>query len=276
MDFIQKNIRLIILFGILYILTIIILLYFIWNPNKDELPEFASYTEITQSQVDKKVMKQYMDNLILAYSTYDIDYLFDICEDNFLKQEIGDIKAYQKYLEEEGMFTTDIHVNSVTKYVEGTNVVYAFNVSFQGIEKRINIIETYGENIQITYGEYYSKKDIEKKVESGDVQYNIKKIYRNINSLEMILEISNGSSEDVFIPCENSTNVRLILENNNVLVLNNIKTYGEDKVLSAGNTIEKKLIFNISLDKQTEIQKLELLNIKIGEKNQKISIDFGV
>lgn len=276
MDFVKENLKAVILFGILYIIAMIIILSLIWSSNKEALPDFVKYSKITDASIDKKVIKQYMDELILAYSTQDIEYLYNISDESFLKEKIGDKKKYEEYLIAEGMFTTNIKVQSVTKYLDKTNVVYVFNVLFKDKQKQINIIEEYGEKFHITYGEYYSLSNIKKTIVIDSVEFSINKAYRNINSLEIMLNISNKGQKEVLLQIEKGGNVQLVLEDNTILLLENAQVQEEDRILSPNNSIEKKLIFKIPLDKQTKVKNIRLFNIKIGEDIKDIPIEIAI
>lgn len=270
-DIIQENLKYIVVFGIIYVITTIIILTIIWMPEK-EAPEHAKYIEVNDKEVDAKASKLYIDKLIEMYEFKDSGSLYRVLDRSYkeyTRQYTQDIKK-----EVEKLDVTKIKVESVEKHYIKNTVIYSSEISFGKDKRSINIIENYPGDFTYTLGTFYKYIYKSKNYSKDGVGFFIKNIYQDLKYLEINLEVYNNSKESIIVKMESPTDVMLVLNDGKTISMNNLSIAKKDEMIKVGSKLKKQLIFNIPIGVQGQIEKIKFNNIIIN--NSQKALEFKI
>ncbi len=272
-NFVQENMKIIVVFGIIYLIIIIAILSFIWSPDK-KAPEFANYTMVGSEGSDKLAVKKYTDEIVEGYQLKDSTFLYEKTADGYwnytgeTSQEL--IKQMNK------LDTENVKIGSAKKYISGNTNVYVLDISFGSETKKLNLIEDYPGNYKYSLGTFYKYITNSKNNEINSVGYFVKSIYQDMNYIELNLEIYNNNKESVSVKMQSPSDVELNLSDGKSISVSNTSVSSGDEEIKSGSKMNKKILFNMPLEQQAKIESISLnsvyINKILGNVNFKIEL----
>lgn len=267
MEFIEKNPKIVAMFSVIYIIVVIVILSLIWKDDK-KIPNEFSYTNISEEQADIIGHKKYVEELIEAFQLEDMDILLGKLSSNY-KEYVGEYEFNDLVLKQ------NIKVNEVKKYTDRTTNIYSANISFGDKTRQINIVENYPNSYEYTFDDFYSYKKINTKYSSSGIEIDINSAYRQINQLELNVLLKNNSEGILKFNMSQSSNVQAVLDDGKVIYISNVSN-DNDSELKTNTSSNKKLVFNMSLDTQSQIVKIRFLNVDVNGTKKDIDIKLEV
>lgn len=241
-----------------YIIIMIIVLIFIWSPDKVE--PLAEYTPYNANERLSDMANYYSTDIVNALTYYDDSYISTIISDEYLKYK--NLTARELY--NDLRITRRYNLTNLNTYTVGDVVIYAMNLTSNGKTVKVSVIETEPYKYKLGFDGFYSYIENNKKYQNSGISIMLKSTYKNIDRVEYQLLITNESNTYVSFDFSTATNVYVITSSGNEYYLNNVESSHLLSNLKQGKFEQKNIIFNVPIGEQDDIESLVMLNVNIG------------
>lgn len=265
-DSLFENKKQLYIVGAVYLLVVIIMLIVIWKPSNKIENEIIKYSEYNQETKNRE-MANYYFNLILNN--------FDNVVDNNISD---DYLEYNKITSEELKSKYNIDKNAIidglTIYNFGDSIIYSSTVNYIGGSDVINIIESYPYEYNITFGNFISYTIPNDMYQSNGITFNINSVYSTKNYISYNISITNNKNEYVNIDFSDTSKIYLVTKDGQKHYLTNNSLESNNSNITKNGSMNKELVFTISLNVQGNVEKIIFQNSNIDGKNVDIEINL--
>ncbi len=262
-----------------FAVAFIFVLYFIWKPSSDNIKEDINIISNEDSYEDVQ-LNNYLNvlNRLLIATNY--DELFERIDSTWLDSNSYNKDTLYNYLIEQGIISNKVPVVKESIALSGTNGEYYYRFGIQNEKGNIRyvVINETTPNIYTISFEQNNISNMEGKtytyVEDG-ITYTLKVIASLENVAQYELTLSS-TREDV-VTFDLSTNQCLSIE------LKNGTKFNPSDITSTTNNVYKmtensqfsvKLTFNLSLEKQSEISKINFYQVSDSKGSKVVNVDL--
>lgn len=262
-----------------FAVAFIFVLYFIWKPSSDNIKEDINIISNEDSYEDVQ-LNNYLNvlNRLLIATNY--DELFERIDSTWLDSNSYNKDTLYNYLIEQGIISNKVPVVKESIALSGTNGEYYYRFGIQNEKGNIRyvVINETTPNIYTISFEQNNISSMEGKtytyVEDG-ITYTLKVIASLENVAQYELTLSS-TREDV-VTFDLSTNQCLSIE------LKNGTKFNPSDITSTTNNVYKmtensqfsvKLTFNLSLEKQSEISKINFYQVSDSKGSKVVNVDL--
>ena len=262
-----------------FAVAFIFVLYFIWKPSSDNIKEDINIISNEDSYEDVQ-LNNYLNvlNRLLIATNY--DELFERIDSTWLDSNSYNKDTLYNYLIEQGIISNKVPVVKESIALSGTNGEYYYRFGIQNEKGNIRyvVINETTPNIYTISFEQNNISNMEGKtytyVEDG-ITYTLKVIASLENVAQYELTLSS-TREDV-VTFDLSTNQCLSIE------LKNGTKFNPSDITSTTNNVYKmtensqfsvKLTFNLSLEKQSEISKINFYQVSDSKGSKIVNVDL--
>lgn len=262
-----------------FAVAFIFVLYFIWKPSSDNIKEDINIISNEDSYEDVQ-LNNYLNvlNRLLIATNY--DELFERIDSTWLDSNSYNKDTLYNYLIEQGIISNKVPVVKESIALSGTNGEYYYRFGIQNEKGNIRyvVINETTPNIYTISFEQNNISNMEGKtytyVEDG-ITYTLKVIASLENVAQYELTLSS-TREDV-VTFDLSTNQCLSIE------LKNGAKFNPSDITSTTNNVYKmtensqfsvKLTFNLSLEKQSEISKINFYQVSDSKGSKVVNVDL--
>lgn len=264
-----KN-RKILFYAILtYIVIMIVVLLFIWWPEKKWELE---YTKVNIQEKQKQLAQDYMDEIALMFITEDKEAIKGLVSDEYVNY-LGITKDdIIKSLDNDGYFSLYSQVRGMDIYTDGNTYVYSTNIYSNNNNRRMNIIETYPYEYDIVFDDFYDYKKANSTVTQEGIKLTITSVYRNLKYIEFEMKIENLNNTYARFDFNSSNCVQAVLEDANQYSAANLVSTGAYTNINSNETITKKFVFEIPAQLQNGIEYIVFNNVKLEFSQMNIKV----
>lgn len=262
-----------------FAVAFIFVLYFIWKPSSDNIKEDINIISNEDSYEDVQ-LNNYLNvlNRLLIATNY--NELFERIDSTWLDSNSYNKDTLYNYLIEQGIISNKVPVVKESIALSGTNGEYYYRFGIQNEKGNIRyvVINETTPNIYTISFEQNNISNMEGKtytyVEDG-ITYTLKVIASLENVAQYELTLSS-TREDV-VTFDLSTNQCLSIE------LKNGTKFNPSDITSTTNNVYKmtensqfsvKLTFNLSLEKQSEISKINFYQVSDSKGSKVVNVDL--
>lgn len=262
-----------------FAVAFIFVLYFIWKPSSDNIKEDINIISNEDSYEDVQ-LNNYLNvlNRLLIATNY--DELFERIDSTWLDSNSYNKDTLYNYLIEQGIISNKVPVVKESIALSGTNGEYYYRFGIQNEKGNIRyvVINEATPNVYTISFEQNNISNMEGKtytyVEDG-ITYTLKVIASLENVAQYELTLSS-TREDV-VTFDLSTNQCLSIE------LKNGAKFNPSDITSTTNNVYKmtensqfsvKLTFNLSLEKQSEISKINFYQVSDSKGSKVVNVDL--
>lgn len=262
-----------------FAVAFIFVLYFIWKPSSDNIKEDINIISNEDSYEDVQ-LNNYLNvlNRLLIATNY--DELFERIDSTWLDSNSYNKDTLYNYLIEQGIISNKVPVVKESIALSGTNGEYYYRFGIQNEKGNIRyvVINETTPNIYTISFEQNNISNMEGKtytyVEDG-ITYTLKVIASLENVAQYELTLSS-TREDV-VTFDLSTNQCLSIE------LKNGAKFNPSDITSTTNNVYKmtensqfsvKLTFNLNLEKQSEISKINFYQVSDSKGSKIVNVDL--
>ena len=262
-----------------FAVAFIFVLYFIWKPSSDNIKEDINIISNEDSYEDVQ-LNNYLNvlNRLLIATNY--NELFERIDSTWLDSNSYNKDTLYNYLIEQGIISNKVPVVKESIALSGTNGEYYYRFGIQNEKGNIRyvVINETTPNIYTISFEQNNISNMEGKtytyVEDG-ITYTLNVIASLENVAQYELTLSS-TREDV-VTFDLSTNQCLSIE------LKNGTKFNPSDITSTTNNVYKmtensqfsvKLTFNLSLEKQSEISKINFYQVSDSKGSKVVNVDL--
>ena len=262
-----------------FAVAFIFVLYFIWKPSSDNIKEDINIISNEDSYEDVQ-LNNYLNvlNRLLIATNY--NELFERIDSTWLDSNSYNKDTLYNYLIEQGIISNKVPVVKESIALSGTNGEYYYRFGIQNEKGNIRyvVINETTPNIYTISFEQNNISNMEGKtytyVEDG-ITYTLKVIASLENVAQYELTLSS-TREDV-VTFDLSTNQCLSIE------LKNGTKFNPSDITSTTNNVYKmtensqfsvKLTFNLNLEKQSEISKINFYQVSDSKGSKIVNVDL--
>lgn len=262
------------IFTILFVIAVIIIIFIIWFPKKDN--ELSKYKELSILEIDEIASKQYGNTLLYQFYSQDIENLREKISSDYLEYNGISKNQYESWLNENKMLTANIKFNNTTKYTYKNINIYAIDAIFDGNTRKVNIIETYPEKWYYTFDtfiEFHKKAIIEEKENYGAI---VNSIYQDINYIDFNCSVFINEKSNYDVNLTRSDSVKLIMKDGSSFVMATNNYTSEYTIINGKKYYNIKCLFNVPIDYQSEIERMIFYTFEINNDTEIIEIDLNL
>jgi len=271
LEILSENKKIII---ILFIAAILIIIGVIWIPKKDI--ELSHYTEISRTERDKMVIKQYGDELKFALFSNDVDFLNSNVVDSYLVFNHINKTDYYNWLVNNNIITTNVKFGQTTKYEYDMQNIYSIEATLNGDSQRINIIEEYPERWKYSFGTFINYTNDEIKKQYDEYGVTIDSIYQDINYIKLNISLNVAKKDGKYLDISKSDSIKLVTNNTTSIIMATNDYTSETNIINGREYVTIECIFNISISDQDNIETIKIDAFKINNEEKNIKIDLNL
>lgn len=251
----------------------IIIVYLVFF-NKEHGKKFDRFKE---SQVDSQLSGQYITELIKALSTSNVEFVKSKVEKNYLTYLNISENDFNNYLIEQKLYTNNVKIIKTQKIKYNDIVIYRYTILFNGLEKQINIIETYPEKWVYTLDNFmnYQTQFIRNENNQGYGAI-INSIYQDINYIEFKCTVYVDESSEYELNTARSDSIKLLLEDGSSFIMATNNFSSEYSIIGGKKYFDIDCIFNIPIGSQDKIKSIVFNNFESGNTIEGLKIDLGL
>ena len=244
----------------------------------------SSFISLREGKINKYIPANYTRYALDNYAsqlpgllrTSNADNLFKRLNIDYVADNNIDDGNYKKFFLENNFIGNAIEVvSSNVLYQSGNLVVYRFEYKNYNEFKYINIIETRPFEYTISFNDYselYQLNDTYRG-NSEKVSYEVSLVNYDSNSVRYLIRLENLNPENLYINFNDLNTFTLIMATERV-PLNSVVAQNINEIVTNG-TVARELNFTLPKDKTIlDIQGISINNVKIGEKETSINIEF--
>ena len=251
MEFINENRK---IFTILFIIAIIIIIAILWFPEKDI--ELSHYNDLSSTEIDQKVSKQYGDELLYSFYSQNISSLIENISSEYLEYNGISNQNYENWLSENEYLTMNIKFNSTTKYEYENINIYSIDAIFNGNSRKVNIIETYPEQWYYTFDTFVFFRNNVLKNEKENYGAIINSIYQDLNYIEFDCSIYINMENYDTIDFTKSDSIKLVMNDGTSVIMATNNALVNELIKDNIEYFNTKCVFNIPINLQKEIDSI--------------------
>lgn len=270
MNVIQENKK---IFILLFIVAIIIIVCILWLPEKDI--ELSHYEVLTDTDVDERVSKQYGNDLLYMFYSQDNDALSAKVMPSFLEYLDISKSNYSNWLKANGFDTYSIKFGNTTKHSYDNINIYSISTIFDGVEKKINIIEKEPENWYYTIGTFVDFDSSVIKQEKYTCGVIVNSIYQDLEYVELdcSMYVDDNGYDTIDITDVDSVKLNLTDKSSFIMATNNVNS--DEFVLNNKKYVNFKCIFNIPIDYQDTISSIDFNGFYVDGEDVSINVNWN-
>lgn len=271
------------LIGILILLIVgIIAIIYIWffsNSNTESNADLGKYTLSDFKSKTYDIYSNEVKRLLLPQNTQQ---LYEKMQSSFLTSQNLNESNFKSYLEQNNLISKNIVFTSYS--VIEKNDIYVYRINYNVNDDNGNLIANKVVNV-IEEKPYSYTISFDQESVSLLESYNISRVVNNIRfdivclnssteSIKFKIVISNDNDKDVIVNFDNVSDVVLILDDNTFVKMAASVVSGDNETLTKGSSITKEAFFPIGLQDQGQIKSISFGNVKIGNVEEVITLDF--
>jgi hypothetical protein len=275
--------KLIIIFGIIYVIAIIIILVIIWRPKESSnYSKTFTYTKYAEDDVYNRYALKYADDISLKLVLQDYKYLYGKMDKKFIEDNKITEDNFNSYLRNNGYYANGITSERYPVITAGSVVIYPLRLKINNSYKDVNVIENSPSDYTISLGIDYTsvlssdQNKIKKEYKSNGITFTIESVKNTKTEITLKIGINNIDNNIIRLDLFKYGNIKLVAGNDN-------KQYDESIEVQASqfNTINKdgymesNIKFTIPVSVQTDIKSIIFSQVKIDDKNE-INIEVPI
>lgn len=281
----KKTFNLSIVFGVIYIILAIVVLFVIWYPKKQSDFNYKmKYSNVTDGEL--RCQNLYFSQILFYLKEKNSDELLKKLDKSFMENNNLNESNFKEFL----IKNNNIGQNPILK--EGSfskqsdNVyVYRFKYYLNGYQRYVNVVESYPYQFTISFEQdslpLINNSSNETTVKStvknnniDNINYELSKTTVRDNGVTYTLKITNNSDKNVEFNFDNITNVSVILSDGKIANLGAAVISSDDDILTPGSSLTKELFFAVSSQDQNKITKLRIQNVSIGDEKKTVILNI--
>ena len=203
-------------------------------------------------------------------------------QSSFLTSQNLNESNFKSYLEQNNLISKNIVFTSYS--VIEKNDIYVYRINYNVNDDNGNLIANKVVNV-IEDKPYSYTISFDQESVSLLESYNISRVVNNIRfdivclnstteSIKFKIVISNDNDKDVLVNFDNVSDVVLILNDNTFVKMAASVVSGDNETLTKGSSITKEAFFPIGLQDQGQIKSISFGNVRIGNVEEVITLDF--
>ncbi|MDD3303671.1 MAG: hypothetical protein PHP54_02000 [Clostridia bacterium] len=266
---------------ILIVIVSIISIFAIWGNNDKVDTSIVGLASYSVSDFKAKTYDIYSSEVKRLLMPQNTDQLFDKMESTFLASNSLNKGNFKKYLEDNKLIGKDIRFSGYTVIQNNDTYIYRIQYSLYENDKSIttkiiNVIEDKPYSYRLSFDQESISllKNLKLIRSYNDIKFDISCISSNTESIKFKIIIENNNKEDVKIDFDSVNNVVLVLNDNRMIKMAATVISSDEEILTNGSTITKEAYFAIGLEDQGKIKAINFGNVKIGNENKVITLNF--
>lgn len=275
-DINKKGFNFTILFIVAFVIISLIVLIVIWWPKSATTKnKIVSYVTMNgQEESLKKYLTEIKELLVIDNS----DKLYEKTNSDFLRQNALNKDNFKEFMNSKQYISKNpiLKGNSVSKQENGVYVYRVEYLTYGGLKKYVNIIETKPyeytlsfeqETLPITYNKINLNilDNVEYKATVSEIRD---------NSITYKLNITNNSDKTVKYNFDNIDNVYLVLTDNSVIKLAAAVMSSDEDILTPNGSLTKEFFFQLGTSYQENIKYLVIKSVEIGEETKEVIVNL--
>ena len=275
-DFFKKNEENAVSFitiAIVIIAIIAIVIIFIFNINDKEETRINRISKVNYAEV---VGQEYAAMLPNILSIRNSESLYEKMNESYVKKYNLTKDNIKSFLLENNMIGNDINVISYDSYSNDGVVVFRYYYKNYSNYRYVNVIETNPGIYTISFEQDLNNIDTTSRTYKGaleGIDFELRLIEKNEESVRFVLNVANNSNNDVFIDFNDINTFSLINNDGTQYKVSGIvaEDIGD---LHPKSTITRELFFSINSQDYKNCRGLQVLNIRINGENKALVIEF--
>lgn len=277
MELTKRNIALIIICFLLFLVISMLILIFIWKPPFIISNSFK-YIRYTEQEAQDKICKKYTEIVSRKIINKDLDWLYKNTAEEYLKNKEITREGFRMFLLKNELypFYNDIEAGKYNYYKNGDTTIYEVQFKINGKIKIINIIETSPDKFYISYGSQTFEEKTEKKIKGSlnGIEVEMNRTYKDKESEIYEVFLTNTLEQTVEFEFLDVTNIKLKDKEELNYNLNSDVSSAIDEPLYKGTKIKKEMTFLIPAASQPNIKYIVFYEVKINGENQTLKIEL--
>lgn len=259
--------------AIVIIAIIAIVIIFIFNINDKEETRINRISKVNYAEV---VGQEYATMLPNILSIRNSDSLYEKMNESYVKKYNLTKDNIKSFLLENNMIGNDINVISYDSYSNDGVVVFRYYYKNYSNYRYVNVIETNPGIYTISFEQDLNNIDTTSRTYKGaleGIDFELRLIEKNEESVRFVLNVANNSNNDVFIDFNDINTFSLINNDGTQYKVSGIvaEDIGD---LHPKSTITRELFFSINSQDYKNCRGLQVLNIRINGENKALVIEF--
>jgi hypothetical protein len=259
--------------AIVIIAIIAIVIIFIFNINDKEETRINRISKVNYAEV---VGQEYATMLPNILSIRNSDSLYEKMNESYVKKYNLTKDNIKSFLLENNMIGNDINVISYDSYSNDGVVVFRYYYKNYSNYRYVNVIETNPGIYTISFEQDLNNIDTTSRTYKGTLEgidFELRLIEKNEESVRFVLNVANNSNNDVFIDFNDINTFSLINNDGTQYKVSGIvaEDIGD---LHPKSTITRELFFSINSQDYKNCRGLQVLNIRINGENKALVIEF--
>lgn len=263
----KKNFKIL---ATIYILVVIILLVWIWWPEKTfEVAKYEPYNETTKN----KEMVEYYVRLLEEIKQYnDVSTLEYYFSNKYLEYNDTTLASVMYTLKSTPV---SYKLDTYDVYKNEDKNIYSVSIPSDDGSLQVNFVEgSYPYNFYITYGTFVDYSEFAYYGNISKAEIKITSTYQDLNYIEYKLLIKNEDYDKLVLNFINSNNTYLTLNDGTNVKLNLVKSTQDKLTVEKESTVMATLVFDVGISKQSEISTLSINKIMGDSSNLSTTITF--
>ena len=252
---------------IIYIIITLIVLIYIWIPKTDGR---IKYSKIDMDNKKKELANYYYNDILSKFKSSNKETISNLLSDDYLYFVNKKSEDVITELEEEGVFSSDVTMSSMTVYEDKGTYVYTASINDS---IKINLIEEEPYSYVIAFDNFYSYDESAETVTKENVKFTIDSEYRNFEYIKYEMRIENKENVYCSFKFGDIKGVQVVLEDGTKFDLANSVATEEYTVLNTNTTKSKQFVFNIPVQLQNSIEYMIFNDVKIDSATMNIKIN---
>lgn len=277
-EFFQENRKIVIIFGIVYIIVMIFVITYIWSPKtykSKQSSDIVKYEQYDETGVQNKAMQDYVNDIAYSFMLGEYDQLVEKVSDDYLEYNGLTKNEMINELKNSGYTSYSTQITSLTQYDLGNIYVYRGELTNGKKMRYINIIETYPYEYTITFDDFYKySSDVVSKTTEG-IKFDILTSFNNISYIEYKIKVTNEDNDLVKMNLNSEDYVYIELTDGTTGKVSYTAVEGKDyTTLSKGSSVVRILMFRVPLQSQESIEKIVFKDVDMGQTEQDIELNI--
>ncbi len=271
-DDLKRNITLVIIAAIVYIIIFVVIIVKVWSPNKNNT--IIKYKTI---DFESNVTSTYIGELKGLLMSKNIDELYSKLDLNYIKDNNFNKETFTQYANSKRLFNDNAVFYEYEVANDGDTYIYIFKYRSNGFERTVNIIETkpYEYTISFEQNSIPGIGKINLDTVKNNIRFEIKTLLTSSENIKYQAKITNQGSVDATFDFLSINGVSLIKNDGSIISLAAVVASSDNEgIIHPNSNITKELFFNINYQEFKNIKGIVFENVNISDTQTDIEVDF--
>lgn len=276
MEFTRRNIALMIIFVLLFLVIISLVFIFIWRPPFLD-PDCFKYERFTEQEAQDKICKQYTELVARNLVNKNYEWIYSKLPEEFIQKEGLTKENMRTYLLKNSLypFSNNLEAGKYTYYIKGDKTIYEVQFKIDNKIKIINIIETAHNEFFISFGYQTYEEKTEKTLKGSlnGIEVEMTRTYKDKDTEIYDVTITNTLEQTVEFEFLDVTNIKLKDVQKNIYDLNTDVSSVIDEPLTKGSKIKKEMSF--AIPSSETVKYINFYEVKINDEEKDLEIELN-